>query len=137
MGAILAFLLKLAGSSAVDKALGYFERKAASETERQRIQSLQATNDANNRRDVIVAGMQHRMFWVAWSIAALPTAAWYGWGMLDSLCNGALPDVAALPPQLKAYADTVWSNIFYTGAGVAGVTGAASIVAKAIAAGRK
>ncbi|MFE0013769.1 hypothetical protein ACFWXH_02905 [Mesorhizobium sp. NPDC059054] len=32
--------------------------------------------------------------------------------MADSLSNGALPDVAALPPQLKEYADIVFQNIF-------------------------
>ena len=41
--------------------------------------------------------------------------------MLDSLRNGALPDVAELPPQLKAHADVVWENIFYTGVAGAGV----------------
>lgn len=78
--------------------------------------------------DVVTAGMQHRVFWVVWFIAALPTSAWFGWGMLDSLCNGALPDVAALPPQLKEYADIVFANIFYVGGGVAG----AQVLAAAI-----
>ena len=70
--------------------------------------------------DVVKAGMQHRAFWLAWLIAALPTATWYGWGMADSLFDGSLPDVAELPPQLKAYADIVFGNIFYAGGAVAG-----------------
>lgn len=77
---------------------------------------------------VVKEGMQHRIFWVAWAIAALPTAAWYGWGVVDSLANGALPDVAVLPPQLKAYADIVFANIFYSGAGMAGVQVIASAI---------
>ncbi|ABF71286.1 p034 [Rhizobium phage 16-3] len=40
--------------------------------------------------------------------------------MTDSLANGSLPDVTALPPQLKEYADVVFANIFYVGGGVAG-----------------
>jgi hypothetical protein len=133
MGALIAFLVKLGGSGFVGRVFDHLEKRASSETERQRIASTRETTLAQTQANVIVAGMSHRMFWVAWSIAAIPTAAWYGWGMLDSLANGALPDVAALPPQLKGYADTVWQNIFYTGAGVAGVTGAAGIVAGAIA----
>lgn len=70
---------------------------------------------------VVKAGMQHRAFWLAWLVAALPTSAWYGWGMADSLFNGSLGDVAELPPQLKAYADIVFSNIFYAGGAVAGL----------------
>lgn len=86
--------------------------------------------DRRNRRDVIVAAMQFRMFWIAWSIAAIPLSVWFGWGVLDSLTNGALPDVAELPPQLKAYADTVWNNIFYAGVAGAGVQLVASAVSK-------
>jgi hypothetical protein len=71
--------------------------------------------------DIVKSGMEHKAFWVAWLIAAIPTAAWFGWGMMDSLFNGALPDVAQLPPQLKEYADIVFANIFYSGAGVAGL----------------
>ena len=79
--------------------------------------------------DVVMEGMRHKAFWIPWSLAAIPLSAWFGWGVLDSLFNGALPDVATLPPQLKEYADIVWGNIFYVGGGVAG----AAIVAGAIA----
>lgn len=77
---------------------------------------------------VVKEGMQHRAFWIPWLIAAVPTAAWFGWGMLDSMLNGALPDVAALPPQLRAYADIVFSNIFLTGAGAMGAQTIASAI---------
>lgn len=77
---------------------------------------------------VVKEGMQHRAFWIPWLIAAVPTAAWFGWGMLDSMLNGALPDVAALPPQLKGYADIVFSNIFLTGAGAMGAQTIASAI---------
>lgn len=77
---------------------------------------------------VVKEGMQHRAFWIPWLTAAVPCAAWFAWGMLDSLANGALPDVSVLPPQLKEYADIVFANIFYVGGGVAG----AQILARAI-----
>jgi hypothetical protein len=125
LAAIVGFILKMSGAGVIDKVLDGIKARSDADTERRRIQSLQETNAANNQRDVIIAGMAHRVFWVAWSIAALPTAAWFGWGMADSLANGALPDVAALPPQLKGYADIVFGNIFYTGGIVAGVQVAA------------
>lgn len=84
--------------------------------------------DSREAGAVIREGMQHRIFWVAWALAALPTVIWYGWGVADSLANGGLPDVAALPPQLKAYADIVFANIFYSGAGMAGVQVIASAI---------
>lgn len=130
---ILAAVLKFAGSNVLDRVLGHLESKAQGDLERRRIDNLRQTNAEATQRDVIVAGMAHRMFWVAWSIAAIPMAAWFGWGMLDTLANGALPDVATIPPGLQPWANTVWSNIFYTGAAAAGVTGAASVIASAIA----
>jgi hypothetical protein len=81
---------------------------------------------------VVREGMQHKAFWIPWLLAAVPTALWFGWGMTDSLFDGSLPSVAALPPQLKEYADIVFANIFYVGGGVAG----AQLIAKAIG-GRK
>lgn len=77
---------------------------------------------------VVKEGMQNKLFWIPWLIAAVPTSMWFGWGMMDSLFNGRLPDVTALPPQLKEYADTVFANIFYVGGGVAG----AHVLASAI-----
>jgi hypothetical protein len=77
---------------------------------------------------VVKEGMQHKVFWIPWLLAAVPTALWFGWGMLDSLCNGALPDVAKLPPQLERYADIVFANIFYVGAGGLGVQAIANAI---------
>ena len=86
-------------------------------------------NDRNARRDerlkagdVVMAGMQHKVFWIPWLIATVPLTGWFGWGVLDTaIYNGAvLPDVGTLPPQLKEYADIAWQNLFYAGAGVLG-----------------
>jgi hypothetical protein len=72
--------------------------------------------------------MQYPLFWIPWLMATVPLAAWFGWGLLDSLANGALPDVAELPPQLKHYADIAWGNVFYSGAGAAGLMSIASAI---------
>lgn len=124
----LAFLASAAGSSFLDRFLGHLENRIDNETERARISADRDKALSGDAAGVIREGMQHWPFWVAWSLAAFPTAAWFGWGMLDSLADGALPDVAELPPQLKSYADVVFANIFYSGAALGG----AQMIARAI-----
>lgn len=141
---MLAFILSLLGVDPLGKLLGSlgdaYKAKLGAANDADRIAAevaiAQIKADIENQRNaaaIVQSGMQHKLFWVAWGMAALPLAAWFGWGCLDTLMNGALPDVAELPPQLKQYADVVWGNIFYAGGAVAGVTGAASIIGKAIA----
>jgi hypothetical protein len=77
---------------------------------------------------VVKTGMQHKAFWIPWLMATVPLSAWFAWGVADSMLNGALPDVATLPSQIKQYADVAWENIFYAGGGVAGLTALASAI---------
>jgi hypothetical protein len=123
---MISFLLGLINP--LGKILKLIDAKVSNDTERERIRAETIQTYVNAQAQTIQAGMQNKMFWVPWSLAAIPTALWFGWGMLDSLCNGALPDVAALPPQLKAYADVVWDNLFLSGGIVAG----GSMIASAI-----
>lgn len=118
---IVAKLLGATGFSFLDRVLGHLERRADSETERKRIAAGREANANTTASNVVMAGMQHKAFWIPWLMAAVPLAAWFAWGIADSLFNGLLPNVATLPPQLKEYADIVWGNIFYVGGGVAGV----------------
>lgn len=117
IGALLSRLLP----GLVESILSHREKMADSQNERQRIRNAREAHAQDVAARVVTTGMQYPVFWVAWSIAAVPTCAWFGWGMLDSLCNGALPDVAALPPQLLRYTDTVFGNIFYGGAAMGAV----------------
>lgn len=120
LAAIVSKLLGSFGLSFTEKVLTHIERRAESSLERERIRNAADMQRAAQQADIIKHSQQFRWFWIPWLMAAVPTVAWFGWGMLDSTFNGALPDVAALPPQLKAYADVVFQNIFYSGAGVAG-----------------
>ncbi len=108
--------------------LDYAKKKSDAAVEMRAIDAGVTVADLKANAAVIQTAMGHKMFWVPWSIAAIPLSMWFGWGMLDSLMNGALPDVAALPPQLKAYADVAWGNIFYTGGGVVGLQIAARTI---------
>jgi len=138
---ILQWILKWVGGDLASALTRAYELKlrAANDADRIKadvsIKAIEAQMEAQAASAAVVReGMQHKAFWVPWLIAAVPTSMWYGWGMLDSLiyAGTVLPDVAALPPQLKEYADIVFANIFYVGGGVAG----AQLIAKAIG-GRK
>lgn len=115
--------------------LGFAEKKADAAVEKARIQAGVDISVVEGKVEVsraaaavVQSGMQFKVFWLPWLAAALPLSAWFGWGVIDSIANGALPDVATLPPQIKEYADIVWGNIFYVGGGVAG----AQLFARAI-----
>lgn len=120
MTALLARLLGPFGLSLIEKVLDYKVRQSNNETERARIEAARQQASEAQSAAVIATGMRHKMFWIPWLIAAVPTTAWYAWGVLDSMiyAGAMLPDVAELPPQLKNYADVVWSNLFYAGAAV-------------------
>lgn len=112
-----------------------YKAKLAADTDEKKlvadavVKQLEAAVQAQaTSAQVVTTGMQHKAFWIPWLIAAVPTAVWFGWGMMDSAFGGALPDVAALPPQLKEYADIVFQNIFYVGGGVAGLQLVASAI---------
>lgn len=128
ISAIVAKVLGLLSGNVLDRVLGHLERSKASENERLKIEQVRQINSENLQAQVITTGMQFRVFWIAWSIAAIPTAAWYGWGMVDSMFNGSLPDVASLPPQLLRYADIVFGNIFYTGVAAFGFQAVSSAI---------
>lgn len=136
---ILQWILKWVGGDLASALTRAYELKlnAANDADRIKadvsIKAIEAQMEAQAANAAVVReGMQHKAFWVPWLIAAVPCAGWFGWGMMDSAFGGSLPDVAALPPQLKEYADIVFANIFYVGGGVAG----AQLIAKAIG-GRK
>lgn len=128
LAAIIAKLLGSAGFGFLDRVLGHLERKAESETERLRIAAGREAAANTTAASVVTAGMQHKAFWIPWLMATIPLAAWFGWGMLDTLANGALPNVAAIPPGLLPWAEVAWQNIFYSGAGVAGLSAIANAV---------
>jgi hypothetical protein len=101
---MLAWLLSLLSGPFIGRVLVHLEKRADSETERQRIAAARAQAANAESAAIVKEGMQHKAFWLPWLLAALPLALWFAWGVMDSTLNGALPDVAALPPQLKEYA---------------------------------
>ncbi len=119
--------------------LGFAQKRSSDQVERFRIETGLKEEEVRagvelgaQAASVIRSGMQFRVFWIPWSLATIPLAMWFGWGMLDSLANGALWDVAALPPQLKEYADIAWRNLFYAGGGMAAVQAGSKVIGTAL-----
>jgi hypothetical protein len=119
---ILTTVLNWLGGNALDKVLGHLQARANTETERQRIKALRDQHMATVQGQVITAGMEHKWFWIPWLMATVPLAGWFGWGMLDTAFNGALPDVASIPAGLEPWAKSAWDSLFFSGGGVAAAT---------------
>jgi len=112
--AVAQWLIRLVGFS-VDQKTEQLRIKAGVD-----IAAIQSTIYAHKyARDVILSAHRQRVFWIVWSMFAVPLAAWWMLAMLDTMANGALPDVAAIPPTLRPYADAIVNNVFLTGGGMA------------------
>lgn len=116
----------------VGKYFDHLEAKANTETERIRIATVAQQHLTSTQAQVIQTAMGFKVFWVAWAMIALPFSGWLGWGFMDSLFNGALPDVAKLPNQLKEYGDIVIANIFVSGGVVAAVQAGSRTISSAV-----
>lgn len=121
--------------SFASKLIGFAQKRDSERTRRFEIETglkmeeVRANvQDNKTAASVVKKAMDFKWFWIPWLIATVPLASWFGWGMLDSLFNGALPDVAQLPPQLQRYADVAWSNLFYGGS----IMGGSQVIAKAV-----
>lgn len=132
----IKWLLGFASGPVLDKILGHIQATQASHVEELKVQA--GVDVERIRADIAVqgyaagvvqSGMQHKMFWVAWSMAAVPLAAWFAWGVLDSMLGDSLPDTLPMRGQLLDFANIVWGNIFYAGGAVA----SANVIARAIA----
>lgn len=119
---LFGWVLKLLGSSAVDKALGYLERKADTETEREKIrtqatieQIRAATAEVQIMADLNRAKLDFPWFWLMVATFVLPLAMWWTAILLDSMFHLGW-GISDLPtPELKAMAADMIRWLFYTG----------------------
>lgn len=77
-----------------------------------------------------IEAMSFKIFWVPWSIAAIPWSLWLGLGILDSIAflDGLNLTVHELPPQLEKHAAAISYAIYGSGP----VAGIGQLVAKAL-----
>jgi hypothetical protein len=128
LSGIIATVLNWLGGNLLDKVFKHLEVRANSETERQRITALRDQHMASVQGQVIMAGMEHKWFWIPWLMATVPMAGWFGLGMLNTAFPGWFPIVATIPLGLEPWARAAWDGLFFSGAGVASATS----IAKAI-----
>lgn len=122
--AIFGWILKLASGPLVDKTLGYLERKADTETERERIRTMAtieqvkaATEETRILADLNKAKLQFPWFWVLISLFVVPLALWWIAVIADSIFLFPF-DVADLPtPEMRFWAGDMIRWLFYVGTG--------------------
>lgn len=117
--------------------LGWANKKADGQIELARIEGGISVEEIKGKvtvagysRDVMVAAMGQRVFWVVWSLFAIPLGLWWALAMGGTVhgLRDWLPVVDALNVAVKPYADQIFNNVFYSGAGMAGL----QTVAKAL-----
>lgn len=101
--------------------LDHLRNKAATAAEQEKVKLDHAIKVGEQQLANLQDQRTYWIFWVPWSLVTIPFSLWLGWGFLDSFYNGTLPDVAALPPQLKEYGDIVMGNLFYSAGIMRGV----------------
>lgn len=133
---MIALLAKLLPGF-VDRFIGRFldYRLSMAQTEAARDETRADLAKANTvvAGNVTIAAMGFKLFWIPWLMAAVPASGWYAWGMVDSMLNGALPDVAELPPQLLAFTNKIFDSLFTSGA----IMGGVQMLTRTIAGARK
>jgi hypothetical protein len=75
------------------------------------------------------AAMAHRTFWIVWGLFAIPLGCWWALVMVDTMTPPEVLSlrIPSLPPSIQPYADQIFNNVFYSGAGM----GAAQILGRA------
>lgn len=119
---LIGMLLKTLSGEVLSKVLDYLKNKADNETERQKIV-------ATTQAQIITTGMAHKAFWIPWLIATVPLAAWFGYGMINTIFPS-LPHIAEIPPGLYRWAETAWGGLFYSGAGVASASAISTAISR-------
>ena len=125
MSGFLGFLLKLFSGDLVDRALKYLERKADTETERQKIRTQAsiesikaAVQETQIMADLNKSKFQFPWFWIFASIFLVPLSMWWTAILLDSIFHFDWR-ISDLPTaELKAMAKDMVSWVFYVGGGV-------------------
>lgn len=125
VAAFLGFILKVLSGPAVDRALAYLERKADSETEREKVRTQatvehirSAVQETQILADLNKAKLQFPWFWVLISAFVIPLAVW--WTAVLAVSTFNLPYVIADLPNahMRGWAGDMIKWLFYVGTGV-------------------
>jgi hypothetical protein len=123
MGAIFGWLLNFLGGNVVQDVLNYLQVNANTDVQKSQIAATKETTLAATSASVVLGGMAHKTFWFFWALFVAPLAFWWIIVFTNTVLAGWVGswDIAEIPPQLVPWANFIFSNVFYSGAGVAGV----------------
>ena len=128
MGAILGWILNLFGGNIVQSVLGYLTTVANTDVQKQQIAATTQTTLAATSASVILGAQGHKTYWFWFSVFVGPLAFWWVVIFMNTILahwTGSW-GIAAIPSQLVPWSDLIIRNIFWSGAGVAGVSVASS-----------
>lgn len=117
---LLSFILKFASSGLVDKALGYMERKAALQNDRERIKSettieviRSAVEETRIMADLQKSKFQYLPYWIFAGLFVFPLGFWWAAVIMDSVFLFGWG--VATVPILEDWGGQMIRWLFYTG----------------------
>lgn len=93
------------------------DAKIENETERQRIKSEAISRYTETMATTHRTAMGFKVFWIAWSLFAIPLGAWWAMVMFDTMFNFVDWQIPDLPQSVRPWANTIFENLFLSGAG--------------------
>lgn len=107
------------------------DKSIDNETERQKIKSEFFSGFLAEKFSTNRAQMAFLMFWVAWSMFALPLGMWWAAVLFDTTFGFGW-QVANLPLSIKPWADQIFGSLFVSGASVAGLQTGAGLISRGL-----
>lgn len=111
----------------LDRALDTIDKRADSETDRQRLRAEAIQNHLMLEHDRRRAAMGWKIWWVAWALFAIPLGVWWAHVLLDT-AFGFPWDVSDIPFSVRAWADGIYTSIFGSGVGAAAIQSITSAI---------
>jgi len=124
MGAILGWLLNLFGGNIVQSVLGYLQNKSNNAVQLEQINATKQAALSATSASIILGAQGHKTFWFWFSAFVAPLAFWWIAIFINTIFAKLTGSwgIGEIPPQLVPWAQIIFQNIFYAGAGVAGTS---------------
>lgn len=125
------FFSLLLGKNPLSRVFDTVDHYFDNDTERFKTKAELANNWLREQSTTQRMQMSFFMFWVVWSMFAVPLGGWWCAVMLDTTFNFGW-GVSNLPMTIKPWADQIFNSLFYSGLTGAGLQTTSSLVSKAL-----
>lgn len=98
------------------------------ETQRQNIRANAIERWAEMAAEERADSRRYRMFWVVWSLFAIPLGLWWALVVCDTFLTFIALDIPDLPQSIQPKADVIFGSIFGSGGGVAAMQAISSAI---------